>query len=256
MGDHHCPGIYLTTLSNPSTPHFGIGLQHSFLRHTHIRSVWTSAASPSPMGDLLIGTSASAVHILPHPYQIQKTDYRIKSDVFAVEFLPTDPYPFLCGSRDGDMRLFDVRVNSTTRPDIIVRHGGTITHIRALSAQSILVNGLQRCATYDLRFPHPRSPSSGFAHATRAARVYGKVVGKDASMIGLGFDVDADRGVMAVADQEGWVAMWSLETGEKLQSVLEDRRWEGPCKGIKFDNGVQPGRLWAGEGRGLTCFSY
>ncbi|KAF8245800.1 hypothetical protein K440DRAFT_633099, partial [Wilcoxina mikolae CBS 423.85] len=232
MGERQSPGIYLTSLPSPSTPYHGAGLQHSFLRPSPIRSIWTSAASRSPVGDLLIGTSASAVHILPHTHQIQKTDYRIKSDVFAVEFLPTDPYPFLCGSRDGDMRLFDVRVNSTTRPDIIVRHGGTITHIRALSSQSILVNGLQRCATYDLRFPHPKSPSSGFAHATRAARVYGKVVKKDASMIGLGFDVDADRGVMAVADHEGWVAMWSLETGERLQSVLEDRKWEGPCKVI------------------------
>ncbi|KAA8895709.1 WD40-repeat-containing domain protein [Sphaerosporella brunnea] len=246
MGERHPPTIYLTSLANPSS----VGIEHQI--HSHNRAIWTSSSSPNSEC-FVLGTSTSAIHLVPHQHVIQHTEYRMKSDVFATCFLPSSSAPtFLAGSRDGDIRLYDVRTSSQARPDITLRHGSTVTHIRALSEVGVIVNGLQRVANYDIRFPHPRSPSSGFAQATRAMRVYDKATRDKEFMIGRGFDVDMERGIMAVADHEHWVNLFSVDTGEKLRSVLGASRWSVPCLGLWFDEG----RTWAAEGRELRCFRY
>jgi WD40 repeat protein len=245
MGERQSPGVYITHLNLGSAA----GVQHNF--HPPIRAVWTSSSSASTE-DFVLGTSVAAIHLVPSPHSLQKTEYRIKSDVFATCFLPNTSPTFLAGSRDGDIRLFDVRTSPQSRPDIVLRHGSTVTHIRALSQVGVVVNGLQRVANYDLRFPHPRSPSSGFAHATKATRVYDKAAREKEFMIGRGFDVDPTSGVMAVADHEHWVNLFSLATGERLRSVLGARKWELPCTGLWFDER----RCWGVEGRALKCFAY
>ena len=252
LGDRLSPTVYLTSLASRGAP----GLQHTFPRSSAIRSIWTSSATPAASGELLLGTSTAAVLLRPHNHALQTTEFRIKSDVFATAFLRETPHPFLAGSRDGDMRLFDVRASANVRPDIVIRHGGTITHIRQLGETGVVVNGLARCASYDLRYPHPASPSAGFARATAAGAVWEGVVAAGASVVGLGFDVCEERGVMVAADQECGVKMWSLGTGERVRGAW-DRRWEVPCRGLWFEGGAgKTERLWAAEGGKMVCFEY
>jgi WD40 repeat protein len=243
MGERHYPSTYITPL-DPG--HTSAGIQ-VHLSEPH-RAIWTSSACPTSE-DFVLGTSCAAMLVQP----THCTTFRIKSDVFATCFLPDSTTPtFLAGSRDGDIRLFDIRSSPVARPDIVLRHGGTVTHIRALSREGVVVNGLQRVANYDLRYPHPRSPSSRFASATKAVRVYEKATREKEFMIGRGFDVDRERGVMAIADHEQWVNLFSVQTGEKLESPLGRKRWEVPCTGLWFEGD----RLWASERRELRCFKY
>jgi hypothetical protein len=243
MGERHSPSTFITSV-DPNCS--AAGIQQN-LSAPH-RAIWTSSASPTSE-DFVLGTSCAAILVRP----THSTTFRIKSDVFATCFLPDSSTPtFLAGSRDGDIRLFDIRSSPVARPDIVLRHGGTVTHIRALNQVGVVVNGLQRVANYDLRYPHPRSPSSGFAHATRAVRVYEKASREKEFMIGRGFDVDKGRGILAVADHEQWVNLFSVQTGERLDSVLGRKRWEVPCTGLWFEEG----RLWASEGKKLRCFKY
>lgn len=243
MGERCHPEIHLSHLS------------HTYPGQTHalssVRSVWASSAS-SVSPSFAVGTSSSAIHLVAHPHTTQQTSHRIKSDVFATCFLPDSSTTFLAGSRDGDMRLFDVRSpTAQQRGEIVVRHGGTVTHIRALSSASIVVNGLGRCAAYDLRYPHPKSPSASFALATLATRVYAGAVGEKEFMIARGFDVDLVGGgeLMAVADSERWMRMFSLVTGEELRSW----RWESYCVALSFDG---ERRLWASSGKSVECLTY
>lgn len=294
MGDREPPSIYLAML--PSSPSAaapagqGVGVHYRFTQA--FSTIWVSAAAPSsPAGDMLAGTSAGAVHIVPQPHGVHARLYPVESDIFAVEFLPSspaalpastastaadaaaDPHVFLCGARDGCVRLFDVRAPSSatsgssvaSRAEMVLRHGGPVTHLRALGAQHVVVGGLQRVAAYDLRSPHPPSPSSSYAMPTRAVRVYDRAVAPDSSAVGLGFAVDAVRGVLAVADQDRHVSLWSLSSGLRLASVLDGgggegahgrHQWTAPCRALAFDGAVQPGRLWAADGPSLVCFSY
>ncbi|KAI5852323.1 hypothetical protein BZA05DRAFT_436170 [Tricharina praecox] len=246
MGERHSPKLHLSHLS-----HAYPGQTHSL---PNVRSIWTSSASSdTSTPSFLVGTSNSALHITAHPHTTQQTSHRIKSDVFATCFLPSSSSVFLAGSRDGDMRLFDSRAPSShaAKGEIVVRHGGTVTHICALSSASVIVNGLSRCAVYDLRYPHPRSPSASFAQATGATRVYDGAVREREFMIGRGFDVDTAGGgeVMVLADCEHWVRLYSVISGEELRRW----KWESPCTGLKFDG---ERRLWASAGKALECFTY
>ncbi|CCX04235.1 Similar to DDB1-and CUL4-associated factor 4; acc. no. Q8WV16 [Pyronema omphalodes CBS 100304] len=254
-GPNRPPAIYCHW--HPSTSsdilHPGPAL-FGFNRNHNITSVWTSAASPNPQGDLVLGTNQGAVHIEVRPWNLEQTFQPIKSDVFAVSFLPNDPNPYLTGSRDGDIRIFDIRAGRDNRPVVMFRHGGPVTHIRNLAQNRIIVNGLQRCASYDLRYPHKKGPSANFGATSRAMRDYGQV-GGEGSSLGLGFDVDVKRGLMVVAQQDGWVNLRSLETGEKIPSPLAKNRWDGLCKGLRFDEG-EVARVWGIEQRWVVAFDY
>lgn len=301
MGDREKPNIFLTMLppspsaATPAVPPQGpgqaVGVHHRF--KPAVGAIWASAAAPpsSPIGNMLAGTSVGVVHIEPRPHGFGAHLYSIKSDVFAVEFLPSSPAPapavaaaagaaaagpadpnvFLCGARDGCVRLFDVRVPSAAgsnsdprKGEMLLHHGGPVTHLRALAAQSVVVGGLQRVATYDLRTPHPPSPSSSYAQPTRAVCVFDGAVPPGSSTVGLGFAADAARGILAVADQDRHVSLWSLSSGLRLPSVLDDgqegargrHQWTAPCRALVFDGSVHPGRLWASDGRSLVCFSF
>jgi hypothetical protein len=256
LGDRNFSAVFLGRLPEAGTPvitEFTGGIIHALNREVH--SVWTSTASPHPTGEVLLGTSTGVLHFTNRAYRFVSRHFKVGSDVFAVEFLPSDPHSFLCGSRDGDMPIFDIRTPSATRPEMLVRHGSTITHIRAMTDKGILVHGLQRCAMYDLRFPHPAAPSSSFSQPTRAMRTYPNIVGDRTSIIGLGFDVNRKRDVMAVADHEN-ANLYSVATGEKLVTELGPRELEKPCKGLAFDTAFEPEMLWAMKGGKLDCFAY
>ncbi|KAI5787175.1 hypothetical protein EDC01DRAFT_779625 [Geopyxis carbonaria] len=265
LGNGHNPSIYMTRLPSPSsTLHFSNTLfEIQSILHHPTKSLWTSTASPHSDGALVLGSSGSAILLTDHPHDVTQQHFRTRSDVFAVAFHATDPSVFLAGSRDGAMRLFDIRNGSggtgvtAARPDITVRHSSTITHVRALDASNILVNGLQGAAMYDLRFPHPASPSSSFAEPTRAARAYPRLVRNDGYMIDLGFDVNQELGIMAIANQEHRVELWSIATGERLDGGdIGKKKFSSPCKGLKFEGGMEPMGLWAIDGSQMEFWQY
>lgn len=193
---------------------------------------------------MVLGASTGVICIRGYPHDRDSHHFVTGSDVFAVEFLPSTPTAFVCGSRDGAMRLFDVRVRRDEgAANMVVRHASTITHIRHLDDVMVVVNGLQKCALYDLRFPHPASPSRAFAEPTRPVMAYEKVNDGKGYMVGLGFDVCAVRKVMVVANEDQHVRLFSIESGEMLESALGTREFDHPCRGLKFGSEEVEGRV-------------
>ena len=243
--------IYLTRLhpaSGPTAPSPAFELTTTIDQ----LSLWTTAASPHPTGHLLIGASASAILLTELPHDVHYTHYPIPSDVFACEFSTTSPHTFYAGSRDGAVRVFDIR----TRPSkqeckgIVVRHGSTITHLRATSEVGLLVNGLQGTALYDMRWPHPGTPSAKWKEPTRASVEFPGLKREDGYVLDLGFDVNIDMGTVAVANQEGRVGLWSLLTGDRLGEIGPTRKQ--PVKALRFS----AGRLWLAEQGALDAWEY
>ena len=232
-----------------------------FFAFPTIKNIWTSSASstPSHSPSFLLGTCSSAIHLVAHPHTTQQTSYPVKSDVFATCFLPHSSSDFLVGSRDRDMRLFDVRTPLQQKGEIVIRHGVAVSHICALSSASVIVDGPSRCAAYDLRYPHPRSPSASFEQATRAVRVYDRAVEEREFVICRGFDVDHTGEVMVREDSEGGFRMFSVVTGEELKkwkSTGEEPqrwKWNGLHTTLVFD---RERRLWASVGKAMECFTY
>jgi hypothetical protein len=109
---------------------------------------------------------------------------------------------------------------------------------------------------YDLRFPHPASPSAAFAQATRAAKNYPLAASADRHMIDLGFDVNRTRGVMAVASQEKSVDLFSIATGEKLDSAVGRHKFQMHSKAMKFDDGEVPEGLFVADGPVLNWYRH
>ena len=96
-----------------------------------------------------------------------------------------------------------------------LRHPSAVTHVRKINDHLVLVNGLRSSVMlYDLRFPHPPSPSRMFPCPTSPCMVY---EGHDNEYrTRLGFDVDLEMGLVAAARDDGGVSVWGLHGGEKI----------------------------------------
>jgi hypothetical protein len=259
MGEGSPPTLIIAHMSNPDlplAPDRDFLIQYSLENKNQIRSLWTSTASSTIMGHFLLGTSAGGSFLQIHGHSITNQIYPTRSDVFAVEFIPPEQFLFLSGSRDGDMRLFDIRTRPSLRPAISVRHGTPITHIRTLTEKTVILNGLHCCAMYDLRFPHPTSPSSNFAYPTRATKTYDAISRKTEFLIARGFDVNKELGIIAAADHEHRVNLFSIATGEMLPSEIGQENLGQPCKKLLFDTAFMPEKLWAVEGSRVHCLSF
>lgn len=200
-----------------------------------VRSIWTSTTS-SQTGDMALGVSTGVICMREHPNDWDRHLFLTGSDVFAVEFLPTEPSVLLCGSRDGVMRLFDMRIRQTDvgQSNLVVRHKSSITHIRHLNEVTIVVHGPQKCALYDLRFPHPRSPSKAFAELTNPVMTYERVHDRKGYMLMLGFDVCKERQIMVVASEDQRVRLFSMVTGNELESGLGKDPFHHASRALRF----------------------
>ncbi|KAH0610794.1 uncharacterized protein H6S33_011221 [Morchella sextelata] len=229
LGGTSSPAIYRTSLPDSgSESSFTSGQYLTFSRPT--RSMWTSTSSPHN-GDMAVGTNVGVICIRGPPHDRESHQFATNSDVFAVEFLPNEPFGFVCGSRDGAMRLFDIRIRQRegVGGTMVVSHNTPITHIRALNDVSMMVKGLMGCALYDLRYPHPPSPSKGFAERTTPVKVYGN----KRTVEGMGFDVSMDKGIVADAGDVDGARIFSAISGEDM-GELGLKGTEGNIRALKF----------------------
>lgn len=192
---------------------------------------------------MALGTSTGVICMREHPNDWDRHLFLTGSDVFAVEYLATEPSVLLCGSRDGAMRLFDMRVRQTEvgQSNLVVRHKSSISHIRHLNEVTTVVHGPQKCALYDLRFPHPGSPSKMFPELTTPVMTYDKVHDEKGSMFMLGFDACKYRQLMVVATDDKRVRLFSMVTGDELESTLGKNPFSHDSKVLRFFSEEQSG---------------
>lgn len=192
---------------------------------------------------MALGVSTGVICMREHPNDWDHHLFLTGSDVFAAEYLPAEPSVLLCGSRDGAMRLFDMRVRQADigQSNLVVRHKSSITHIRHLDEVTIVVHGPQKCALYDLRFPHLRNPSKAFTELTNPVMTYEKVHGGKEHMLMLGFDVCKERQLMVAASEDQRVRLFSMVTGDELESTLGNNLFSYDSKVLKFCSEEQSG---------------
>lgn len=209
---------------------------------------------------MALGVSTGVICMREHPNDWDHHLFLTGSDVFAVEYLPAEPSVLLSGSRDGAMRLFDMRVRQTDigQSNLVVRHKSSITHIRHLDEVTMVVHGPQKCALYDLRFPHLRSPSEAFTELTNPVMTYEKVHGGKVHMLMLGFDVCKERQLMVAASEDQRVRLFSMVTGDELESTLGKNPFSYDSKVLRFCSEEQSGGvegIMAVDGPSLECYT-
>ncbi|KAF8430039.1 hypothetical protein EV426DRAFT_713045 [Tirmania nivea] len=253
---------------------------------TSSRSPFTEPhpSSSSPAATFALGTSSGITLIMPAQFGYVNTSYPVPSDVFALAYLPTttsssffsssssrtasaSSTTLLSASRDGGIRIHPPTTSpQNTTP--IIHHGSLLTHLHPhpTSPHLLLAKGPQKTALYDLRFPHPASPSMSFKNPTRTVLTYEDLLDPSGYQVDEGWDVSSDGGLMAgIAKAMGKaeVGLWSVLTGRRLRfkSERKDEGGEGEGEGSgrrrreKKRMGGEGGR-WVVEEGGAKCIRF
>lgn len=163
---------------------------------------------------------------------------KTQSDVLALDWL--SPRVLAAGLRDASIFLWDARSQGSA---VRLRHNSTVSALRRADGESrIVVCGLSNSlAMYDLRMvregitdaeeasllqkgghPEPtqkRKRKRKGRQGGSARQVSTPVLTFDYSnayRYPLGFDVSAELGLVAAAQDDGTIRMYSLQTGEKI----------------------------------------
>ncbi|KAL3427545.1 hypothetical protein PVAG01_01053 [Phlyctema vagabunda] len=204
-------------------------------------SIYSSAAAhPSSPASFVVGTSEGVAQIdntgpnwiLPKPPKLNTGNpFKIPRDVFALDFLQSNPTVLLSGGRSGLLNITDLRVPVFGSHADTIRHPSSITHIKQANDHRIIVAGLRSSlCQYDLRFRKHCSPQSNplFAKTTTPYVEYHDY--HNETLQPLGFDIDTDAGLVAAAQQSrtgvnrsgslgGPIHLYSLRTGDLLRKI-------------------------------------
>ncbi|KAF3924753.1 hypothetical protein AA313_de0209904 [Arthrobotrys entomopaga] len=149
-----------------------------------------------------------------------------ESDVLALEYI--DKNTLLTGSRNGKIHIYDNRRNlekEITHETALASHVSSITHMRRLENNNyIVVNGLGgQTALHDLRYCRPMQgyqrghTPKGTTKPVLTYRNFNK------STIGLGFDMDHDQELIALAGQDNKIRLYSISSGQLIKTLeLQD----------------------------------
>lgn len=246
--------IHLPGASGCSPPNALLDDRHNEFLHAS-KSIWCSTTNhppdrhgcpspPSGSTEFAIGTSSGVSIISLRPDGYIKFDYVTPTDVFAVAYLPgpSESSSLLSGSRDGGIRIYHPQSQEASQPVTspfhlthdrpltpLIHHGSIVTHLHPLPSDNhlILVKGPQKTALYDLRYPHPASPSRKFNEPTRAVMVYDEMCDPNGYRVDEGWHVSSNGRVMAGVVKNSFshrdprgtaeVGLWSVQTGRRLR---------------------------------------
>ncbi|CZT08814.1 uncharacterized protein RAG0_13781 [Rhynchosporium agropyri] len=234
-------------------------------------SIFSSTPAP-PVSDLLFafGTSrgvlATSKARLGTCYVTARPPPGLRDDLFAVEILSDSPNTLLSGGRRGILNLTDLRAAIPPWDNDTITHPSSITHIRQIDANRIIVCGLQSSlCQYDLRFrkedSKPAKWSLHQAHARNRNPSRSIVQYPDyhnTASHQAGFDIDPDSGIVAAAqeadDYHPSVQLFSLKTGHRFDSphafgfeFRDEKDWLVKC--LRFARDSDSGRksLYVGQ---------
>ncbi|KAI9647421.1 hypothetical protein NHQ30_003806 [Ciborinia camelliae] len=196
-------------------------------------------------------------------------------DVFALEFLPNHNDILLTGERRGILNIIDLRLPRFGPSTGKIQHTSCITHIKSLDEHRILVAG---CASdlcqYDKRFTKPNTHLAPLINTkninppTTSYLTYPDY--QNNGKIHVGLDVDLELGIVAAADHESKIRLFSLHGGQVLNgfNFLErppdrpgpdlSRRDTVQVSCIKFvqDTRNKPKSLWAAVSDHIVRLSF
>ncbi|KAH7133379.1 hypothetical protein B0J13DRAFT_100462 [Dactylonectria estremocensis] len=171
-------------------------------------------------------------------------------EIFAQDFQDGNHNILLAGGRQPRLWMSDVRAPESQWS--FSKHASSISHIRSVNPNQVLVAGLQNSmALYDIRFLHCRRdgarPLLEFPDYCNEAHLQ------------IGWDVDTRLGVVAAAQDNGTVRLFSLRSGRRLRSPATDAlRSDSPFKALMFQTMPRERlpSLFVGDGSCVRKFSF
>ncbi|KAJ9666137.1 hypothetical protein H2201_003815 [Coniosporium apollinis] len=229
------PEIYLTRLQEVDgthQPRFAEAVRFQTSVHT---TIFTAAANPWHGSQITFafGSSEGVTTMYPdtrpvhHGWTGKKID-ETKSDVLALDWL--SPHLLAAGLRNASVMLYDTR---STGSALRLRHNGAITALhRADDETRLVICGFpDALCTYDLRMSRElAAPQTSEASKGKRGRHKLKapptvpLLRFDYSnkyRYPLGFDVNAEVGLVAAAEDNGRIQLYSLQSGKKVENVPE-----------------------------------
>ncbi|KAM3589378.1 DDB1- and CUL4-associated factor 4 [Umbelopsis sp. WA50703] len=181
---------------------------HTF-SHTKLGSFWSCDRSRINPSSTILGTDS---HVLYFSGTDIHTKFKIKSATLAAQIDPVQPNVFLCGGRDGHIRLYDVR-QDRRKVDYFRGHGActmkhksAITHLHKSGSSFHVVAASMdgSLQTWDVR---------GQTNQTneRAWPVFRFNGHKNSHSRSHGFDVLEAANIVAVAGEDHVIRLWSLK---------------------------------------------
>ncbi|KAM0511159.1 hypothetical protein ACHAPE_010181 [Trichoderma viride] len=154
-------------------------------------------------------------------------------EIFSQDFQIDNHNVLFAGGRQPQLWISDLR--TPTAGWSHVKHGSSIAHVRSINPHQVIVAGLQnQMSIYDTRFfqsdrtnSHGRtisSPLLDFPDYRNEARYH------------IGWDVCTELNLVASAQDDGTVKLFSLKSGRILRagSALKSLRAENPVKAMMF----------------------
>ncbi|EON61814.1 hypothetical protein W97_01031 [Coniosporium apollinis CBS 100218] len=151
-----------------------------------------------------------------------------KSDVLALDWL--SPNLLAAGLRNASVMLYDMRSGGSA---LRLRHNGVVTGLRRADDETrLVVCGFpDALCMYDLRMSRePEAPQPGQSGKGKRDRQKPKMPPtapllrfeySNKYRYPLGFDVNAEVGLVAAAEDNGRIQLYSLQSGKRVAGVPE-----------------------------------
>ncbi|KAI1105037.1 hypothetical protein F4804DRAFT_305319 [Jackrogersella minutella] len=178
----------------------------------HVCLVGTSVglAAPTPRGDLKL--------ITPNRYTGFETfvDDAFR-DIFSMDFHVENPRVMFFGGRYGDLVTADFRhPNKEWQALPMVT---SIAHVKSVGEHHTLVAGIENTlSVFDMRYCTGRTIGNDVAFRRAPTPVVRMAEYKNSARFDVGLDYDRGSGVVAAAHNDGTVALYSVRSGNRLQS--------------------------------------
>ncbi|KAL7933395.1 hypothetical protein V8C35DRAFT_304245 [Trichoderma chlorosporum] len=245
---------------------------------THNANWGVNQSTPAPASsDLLcvVGTSKGIqrIHLNETPSWITQTEippnygvdakidypgrrgYIGPQEIFSQDFQIGNHNVLFAGGRQPRLWITDLRA-----PDAgwsYVKHGSSIAHVRSINTHQVLVAGLRnRMSMYDMRFIRPETKGPGGQTASSPILEFPDY--KNEPYFHIGWDVSTELNLVASAQDDGTVKLFSLSSGRVVRSgkALDGLRTGNPVKAMMFQTlpGEHSPSLYMAKGPFLKKF--
>ncbi|KAL7950994.1 hypothetical protein V8C42DRAFT_308179 [Trichoderma barbatum] len=281
-------GLSLCVFSPPmeTTPDLGVhwllgeidSYRNIFFNSTGPRNWGVNQSTPAPASsDLLcvVGTSKGIQRIsinetpswiiqtdTPPDYGVDaKIDYPGRrqhigpGEIFSQDFQVDNHNVLFAGGRQPRLWITDLRAPAAGWS--FVKHGSSIAHVRSINSHQVLVAGLRnRMSMYDTRFF--RSDRKAPAGRVASSPLLEFSDYKNEPYFHFGWDVSTELNLVASAQDNGTVKLFSLSSGGVVRSgkALETLQTGDPVKALMFQTlpGENTPSLYVAKGAQLKKF--
>lgn len=178
-------------------------------------------------------------------------------EIFSQDFQVGNHNILFAGGRQPRLWVTDLRAPSAGWN--FVKHGSSIAHVRSINPHQVLVAGLRnRMSVYDMRFI--QNNKNGYRERATSSPILEFPDYKNEPYFNFGWDVSTELNLVASAQDNGTIKLFSLSSGSVLPSgrALESFRTDDPVKAMMFQTlpGENSPSLYLAKGPFLKKFGF